>query len=617
MRLGSASSSNLIRNLGESSTRVSKAYERLSSGMRINRASDDAAGLAIADSLRSDARIYGQAIRNANDGISLSNVALGAFTEMTGILQRQAELAEQAANGTYGEKQRAALDLEAKKLSEEFNRIVQTTEFNGINLFDVNTGDIVLSVGVNSTDTRTISEIFLGGTAQSSTWDSTYTSMTNYATTGRAAFIAPADFNGDGYTDVATGNSTNSIVTIYFNQGNGQLSAGTTYSTAGVTPIGISAGDMNGDGRVDLITKNQGGNTSVLLNNGAGFTKSDYGSGLGSYGNSDLGDLDGDGDLDYVSQGSANAFGIFLNNGQGQMTTFTTINVGYSAGLAIGDMNSDGLADILATNDAGNSRIYRNTGAGSWTLDSTLIGFGGNDAQIGDINGDGKNDILSSGWATGALNYALGNGDGTFGATVSLSIGTQTNGFQLVDLNGDRAQDAVLSGYGNGQPIILMNDGQGNFSNQGDGLQSGLGSGWGAAAADLNGDGVPDLITGDYNNGVGVALAGNNSQYLPVFDLRTQGSARSAITGIKNRMDKLSQATGDIGAVQSRLAVVISTLGVRKDTMLEAEGRIRDADIAKEAAELTARQIQQQLATQLLKTSGQQNSQMILALLSF
>ncbi|MDC0357485.1 flagellin [Oligoflexia bacterium] len=119
------------KHLGSSTRALHTAFERLSSGLRINRAMDDAAGLAIAESLKADARIASVAIRNANDGVSIIAIADGAIGQITNILSRLGELAEQSANGVYGNDQRSALQLEFTALMSEMERIAMTTEFNG------------------------------------------------------------------------------------------------------------------------------------------------------------------------------------------------------------------------------------------------------------------------------------------------------------------------------------------------------------------------------------------------------------------------------------------------------------------------------------------------------
>lgn len=129
------------RRLSIATQSLSKTYERLSSGQRINSASDDAAGLQIADTLRAQARIASVAIRNANDGISTINIADSALSEIGNVLTRLAELAEQSANGTYSATQRSALSNEFSALGSEIERIAVTTEFNGVKLISATTAN--------------------------------------------------------------------------------------------------------------------------------------------------------------------------------------------------------------------------------------------------------------------------------------------------------------------------------------------------------------------------------------------------------------------------------------------------------------------------------------------
>ncbi len=150
---------NAQRRLGNSTLSLQRTFERLSSGLRIVRASDDAAGLAIAESLRADQRIASVAIRNANDGISLITISDGALSEMGNVLSRMAELSEQSANGVLSSTQRSALDAEFKALGSEIERIAVTTEFNGLKL--LSGGDTVsLQIGFNS---QTVSQISYSG----------------------------------------------------------------------------------------------------------------------------------------------------------------------------------------------------------------------------------------------------------------------------------------------------------------------------------------------------------------------------------------------------------------------------------------------------------------------
>jgi len=144
---------NAQRNLNVSQNSLSTALQRLSSGLRINSAKDDAAGLAISERMTSQIRGMNQAARNANDGISLAQTAEGALVEVGNNLQRIRELAVQAANGIYSEDDREALNAEVTQLTNEIIRIGASTKFNGTNLLDGSFTAVTFQVGAdNSTD---------------------------------------------------------------------------------------------------------------------------------------------------------------------------------------------------------------------------------------------------------------------------------------------------------------------------------------------------------------------------------------------------------------------------------------------------------------------------------
>jgi len=151
------SSLNAQRQLVKSGQELSQASERLASGRRINSAKDDAAGLAIANRLTSQVRGLDQAIRNANDGISLIQTAEGALEETTNILQRVRELSIQSANGIYTDTDRATLDAEVQQLVAELDRISDVTTFNGQKLLDGSLKNIELQVGSQANQTISLS----------------------------------------------------------------------------------------------------------------------------------------------------------------------------------------------------------------------------------------------------------------------------------------------------------------------------------------------------------------------------------------------------------------------------------------------------------------------------
>jgi flagellin len=131
--------------------KLSDSFNKLSSGQRVNKGADDAAGLAISEQLRAQSRIAGQAIRNTNDGISTIAIADGALGEVSNILTRLAELASQSANGTLSVAQRSVVQNEFVALGSEIERISQVTEFNGIQLLS-GSQSITIQVGTGSTD---------------------------------------------------------------------------------------------------------------------------------------------------------------------------------------------------------------------------------------------------------------------------------------------------------------------------------------------------------------------------------------------------------------------------------------------------------------------------------
>ena len=151
------------RRLALASDELGRTFEKLSSGQRINRASDDAAGLAIADSLRARQRVATVAIRNANDGISTIGIADSALGQIGNVLSRLAELAEQSANGVFSTTQRSALQNEFVALASEIERIALTTEFNGVKLISGGLA-VTLQVGFDSSSTSQISFTGVQGT---------------------------------------------------------------------------------------------------------------------------------------------------------------------------------------------------------------------------------------------------------------------------------------------------------------------------------------------------------------------------------------------------------------------------------------------------------------------
>lgn len=255
------------RALNASSAELSSNLERLSSGKRINQASDDAAGLAVSSTLNATARIHTQAARNVNDGISFLNVADGATSALKDILFRLRELSTQSSNGTFSYSQRQSIDKESQALQAEYGRILDTTSFNGIRVFG--SGDVTVQAGVGadaallvnlSSGSSTITTMGMGdGTFQAS----------HVFNTGNGAFnIAMDDLNGDGKSDLVTADMNDNTMSVLLGNGNGTFQAKSPFH-AGGGPTDAEIADFNGDGKLDLATSDSSlARAETLLGNG-------------------------------------------------------------------------------------------------------------------------------------------------------------------------------------------------------------------------------------------------------------------------------------------------------------------------------------------------------------
>ena len=180
---------------------LEKAMERLSSGLRINSASDDAAGLAISSKMEAQVRGLQAAIKNANDGISVTQVAEGAMEEIGNILQRMRELAVQAANDSNSDTDRSYLQAEVSQLSDEISRISSTTQFNGINVLDGSFANKSFQIGANANQSVNLSIANVGAASLGiGSTNSTTTSFTTTVTTGAGDAIGSLSFDNDVYS---------------------------------------------------------------------------------------------------------------------------------------------------------------------------------------------------------------------------------------------------------------------------------------------------------------------------------------------------------------------------------------------------------------------------------
>jgi flagellin len=181
-------------NLNTSQARQATAIKQLSSGLRINSAADDPAGLAISQRMQAQVNGMNQAVRNANDAISLSNTADGALGSVSNMLQQMRTLAVQASNGTNGSSDLSNLDAEYQQLGQEIQRELTNTAFNGLNILGANAGTVTYQVGANTTDqiavvttalnsSGTIGSVTTGGVASTASAAAAITAIDNALTT--------------------------------------------------------------------------------------------------------------------------------------------------------------------------------------------------------------------------------------------------------------------------------------------------------------------------------------------------------------------------------------------------------------------------------------------------
>jgi len=193
---------NAARNLGKSYDALAQSIERLSSGLRINTAKDDAAGLAVRELMRTDIAVLQQGVRNAQDGISLLQTTEGAMQTVDDLLVRMKQLAMQAATGSYSDAQRTIMSGEFKELADEIERIAEAEQFNGISMLNSATGSVSIVFGGGSSDTislgkadmsksgLSIDSLGLSTTSSAQTALSTLDTAISDATTARADFGA-------------------------------------------------------------------------------------------------------------------------------------------------------------------------------------------------------------------------------------------------------------------------------------------------------------------------------------------------------------------------------------------------------------------------------------------
>ncbi len=616
------------RQLFKSGQNLSTLFERLSSGQRINRASDDAAGLAISESLNVDRRVFNQAIRNLNDGVSLLNIADATVGEVSGIVLRLQELAQQASNGSLSSGQRESLDQEAQALKDEFFRISRSSEFNDLNLFDGSLESVVIQAGYGTDGSVADGVGGKLGTGQFEEFGNFLPGSTFWAA------LASGDVNGDGNIDfVADVGALGRDVGLFLGNGDGSFQATRTLfqSTSALSELNFA--DFNNDGILDLYGGNQNSSgIHVALGNGDGTFSS-----VRTFGSAGrtvaAADVNNDGILDLAYAGNSGverSVEIALGNGDGTFGPAGSFyaNDRVTESIQFGDVNGDGLLDLVAVGnyrdddtDFGQTQVFLGNGDGTFSsngsfFSNTEYSFA---AALIDINGDSVLDLITAGATFGGpeVRSYLGEGDGTFSLDYStswLTFGGYFVDVEFGDFDGDGTVDLVLAeqNTGNARSRVLSGNGDGTFAPVQTVVVGSGGSVRAIEVNDFNGDGVLDLLSHASSQGGYVHLGGTRDGIAPLLDfsLKDLAGARAAISIFADKHEVLTEQRGRIGAFQSRLESALNTLRATSENYAAAESRIRDADIAFETAQLTRLNILQQAASAVL---GQANQQPALA----
>ncbi len=556
---------NAQRNLTLSQNDQNQAMERLSSGKRINSAADDAAGLAITNRMTSQVRGLDQAVRNANDGISLIQTAEGALDETTNILQRMRELSIQSANGTYDDGNRSTLDAEVQQLIAEIDRISETTKFNGLNILDGTLGQVDLQAGADANETIALN---IGATDTQSLGNGT-----------GASIIGATDSGNDLLTQLQTfdGTETMSINGIDI----GDLSAETVLQDA-----------------IDTVNSNVAGVTVGTL---AEATATTSGDGI-------------------VASGEYIQFAVTMANGDVQ--TFQVSETGslqeladkaneVSNGLIQAEINDDGYltvsvegADNVALTASGatlNDAIGTFTNA---TFEAALtISADSGDAVTIEYNDAAHADTvgldtrLEAGTVTGYQAQAQADVDAGQVTINGVTLGEYDSS---VDYDGNSTAGeesdlvAWLNSYTGETGVTASLDGANGIT---DALKLTSVDGGDISISYKDGDeAAMETIFGLNETNAAAGAGGSVSS----IDISTANGAQEAIDIIDSALEQINATRGDLGAVSNRLDFTVNNLSNVSENVSAARSRIEDADFASESAALSRAQVLQQAGTAML-----------------
>lgn len=610
---------NAQRNLGKSQNDLAQSMERLSSGLRINSAKDDAAGLAISDRMTSQIRGLNQAARNANDGISLAQTAEGALTETTNILQRMRELAIQSANDTNSASDRASLQAEVNQLKQEITRIAETTSFNDRNILDGSLSDAQFQVGASANETISFSissakAAALGDNALTSNNPSGIEAATTRgADTSGGNNVAAQDLTivGERGTEVVkieADNTANRIAELV------NISSETTGVSADARTT-ATLSDLAADGTVsfDLV-----GINSSPISISASVTTTDLdplvraiNTQLGSTGVS--ASLSSDKKSITLTQSAGydiNISGYKHSAADGELQSLrVTGSEGIGTNLVDGSNATNPQVEAMTTATLSN---LSEAGAVSLTIGGTALGSAANIVDVSDLTPlldeinaiSGTTNVIASFTdVSGADKSQITLATTAGGANIALTAFSSTaTGDQTIDVTGgdgaavSAAQIVETSAAASTitAPVIgtagdsTVIGGEVTFSSAG---TYNVSSSVGEAAGSLF-TGVADSVNASTLNSV------------DTIDISTVAGATRAIQIVDGAIGQIDSLRGNLGAIQNRFESTISNLESVSENLSAARSRVLDADIAMETSAMTKNNILQQAGVSILSQAN-------------
>ncbi len=622
---------NAQRNLDASQSSLATALQRLSSGLRINSAKDDAAGLSIAERFTSQIRGNTQAGRNANDGISLAQTAEGDLVQISHNLQRIRELAVQSANSTNSASDRAALQSEATQLISEIDRVSSNSSFNGVKLLDGSFTAQQFQVGANATvnDRITISSITSARTAQLGGVGSTTAATTTGGVTTAALVAGDVTLNGQqvgaSIAGAAPGQGTASafsiagaINAVSANSGVTATANATTVTGAAATTFtAIAANTFSVNGvnvgavAAGTTAAGQGANLAAAVN--AVSTQT----GVTAAANATTGAVTltaADGrDIKITESVTANAIGVSVaSTGQRAVllaqTGFATGAVGVTGTTTIASgaftsavVNAAPGTDLYKVTIDGISLISQSGTTTAANLDTAFATFAA--ANTGYVlTGTfalGTAQITKADGTAVAVNTAFTAANGTSNPAGVPTGGGLFGGAAPTTAAGVTVTAAAASFNGTTNSNTLANHGTVTLNST-----NAVGIVVGGAAV-----GNAGLTTGTT-----AATTVSSVSAISALDISTVSGANAALSAVDGALTTVSSSRAALGAVQNRFASTIASLQTTVENLSASRSRIQDADFAAETAALSRSQILQQAGTAILAQANASNNG-VLALL--